>query len=429
MRHRMRNEKPRRIAIAFAVLGCCYGSTVSAASECTPTATNRPVCPQGALAESASFIDPTATINNAGNIKIGPHTYIAPFVELDPGSTMRNGVGINIGEKSNLQDNVVVSGPSVRLGDEVILAHGARVNGPATIGHHAVEGAHNAAFVGFNSLVDRANMEADSMVLHLARVAPGITVREGRVVLSGKNVTTQKQADDPALGKVIPITEALRVFMEGVLHVNETFAREYTNLFYNSSTNVTGINYDPSDGGAVPGFNPMRDLPILAGVATQDPNYRNRIIGAVVMADSRSTLNNNRVVGTRISLRADEGEPFHVGKIARMNDRTTFHALEHTGINLHEHVTYGMRSLVHGGSSAATANNPHAETIVGEESKIGNFAVVFRSTLGEKVSVGCGSLIDGSTLADGAVVPARTIVINKGHANPQIYPVEWNPGC
>lgn len=432
MRQSMRNGKPQQFTLAFAVFSFCYG--VSAAAECTPNAMNRPVCPQGALAESATFIDPTATINNANGVRLGPHTYIAPFVEILPPAMMgggggMNGIAISIGEKTNLQDSVVVSGGGISLGDEVILAHGARVNGPATIGHHAVVGAHNAAFVGFNSVVDRANMEADSMVLHLARVAPGITIHEGRVVLSGKNITTQAQADDPALGKVIPISDALRTFMDGVLHVNETFAREYTNLYYSSPTNVTGINYDPSDGGAVPSFNPSRDLPTLAGVATQDPSYRNRIIGAVVMKDSKRTLNDSEVVGSRISLRADEGEPFHVGEIERMSDRTTFHALEHTGVSLHDDIIYGMRSLVHGGASAATANNPHSETTVGDYSKIGNYAVVFRSNLGKKVSVGCGSLVDGSTLADGAVVPSRTIVINKGHSNPQTYPVEWNPGC
>lgn len=427
MHQRMRNGRRQSMAMALAVLGYCF--SVGAAAECTPTAMNRPVCPHGALAESASFIDPTATISNAANIKIGPHTYLAPFVELNPGRMTMNGTGIAIGEKTNLQDSVVVSGAGVVLGDEVILAHGARVNGPAHIGHHAVAGAHNAAFIGFNSLVDRANMEPDSMVLHLARVAPGITLRAGRVVLSGKNITTQTQADDPALGKVIPISDALRVFMEGVLHVNETFAREYTNLYYNSPTNVIGINYDPSDGGAVPGFNPTRDLPTLAGVSTRDPSHRNRIIGDVVMADSRATLNNTRIVGSRISLRADEGEPFHVGKIARMNDRTTFHALEHTGIDMHERIAYGMRSLVHGGASAATANNPHSETTVGDDSKIGNYAVVFRSVLGKKVNVGCGSLVDGSTLNDGTVIPSRTIVINRGHTGTQTYPVEWNPGC
>ena len=425
----MHMEKLWKVSATTGLLAFLY-ITNAAAVGCAPNSANRPVCPAGAVAEDATFIDPTATILNAGNVALAKHIYIAPFVEINPGiGMMGTAAGVTIGEKSDLQDNVVLNGSGIALGDEVILAHGARVNGPAIIGREAVVGARNAAFVGFNSLVDRGNIEPDAMVLHLARVAPGITIRTGRVVLSGKNVTTQSQADDPALGKVIPITDGLRIFMDGVLHVNETFAREYTNLYYNNPDNVKGINYDPSDGGALPSFNPTRDLPTLAGVDTRDPNYRNRIIGDVVMSNSKNSLSDTYLVGSRISLRADEGEPFHVGKIERMNDRTTFHALEHTGIQLHDDITYGMRSIVHGGASAATANNPHSETTVGDYSKIGNYAVVFRSTLGRKVQIGCGSLVDGATLADNTVIPARTIVINAGHTNPQRYPVEWNPGC
>lgn len=425
----MHKGKLWKASVTTGILTFLYMSN-AVAGGCVPNSTNRPVCPAGAIAQDATFIDPTATLLNASNITLGKHIYIAPFVEINPGKGMKGtAAGVTIGEKTNLQDNVVLNGSGIALGDEVILAHGARVNGPAMIGHDAVAGAHNAAFIGFNSLVDRGNVEPDAMVLHLARVAPGITVRAGRVVLSGKNVTTQAQADDPALGKVIPITDGLRIFMDGVLHVNETFAREYTNLYYNNPSNVKGINYDPSDGGALPSFNPTRDLPTLAGVGTRDPSYRNRIIGNVVMSDSKSNLNNTYLVGSRISLRADEGEPFHVGEIERMSDRTTFHALEHTGIQLHDDITYGMRSIVHGGASAATANNPHSETTVGDHSKIGNYAVVFRSTLGDDVKIGCGSLVDGATLANDTVIPARTIIINAGHANPQRYSVEWNPGC
>ena len=56
-------------------------------------------------------------------------------------------------------------------------------------------------------------------------------------------------------------------------------------------------------------------------------------------------------------------------------------------------------------------------------------SILFRSVTGNNVNVGCGSLVDGSTLAAGTVIPARTIVINRGHVGETTYPVEWNPGC
>lgn len=392
-------------------------------AACTPSGSNRPVCPASADLEQASFIDPTAVLSFPANIGIGARSYIAPFADL---LTPK----IVIGEKTDLQDSVMLAGTgTVTLGDETMLAHGARVDGPAKIGRTAVAGEHNAAFVGFNSYIKGATVEHDAMVLHLARVNPGIVIKHGKVVLSGKDITTQAQADDPALGKVIPITDALRLFMEGVLHVNETFAREYTRLYRDGASNVTGINYDPGDGGASPGFNPARDLPILAGASTREPGYRNRFVGGLNMSDSYARLNGMMVVGNKISLRTDEGEPFHVGTIARMNDRTTFHALEHTGIDAHNNITYGLRSLVHGGQSEATVNNEHSNTVIGDGTQIGNYAVLFRSVTGSNVNIGCASLVDGSTLSAGTVIPARTIVINSGHAGATTYPVEWNPGC
>lgn len=410
----------RRTAVSVSMLAIGMQISATAWAACSPTSINRPVCPATAVAEEASFIDPTVTIASPTQVTIDKQSFIAPFVGLNTAGI------IEIGEKTDLQDNVILGGRErVTLGDEVILAHGAQVRGPAEVGRHAVAGEHNAAFIGFNSLVDGAMVEHDAMVLHLAHVNPGIVIHQGKVVLSGKNITTQAQADDPALGKVIPITDALRAFMDGVLHVNETFAREYTRMYREDPRTVRGINYDPSDGGAIPSFNPTRNLPTLAGVPTQDRRSRHRIIGDIHLADSLAAVNDDDgAFGNRISLRADEGEPFHLGHVARMKDRTTFHALEHTGLDLHDGIRFGFRSLVHGGSSAATVGNPHANTVIGDHGTLGDYAVVFRSVLGENVKVGCGSLVDSATLADGAVVPALTVI-----AGSSSYPVEWNPGC
>lgn len=416
------NNKFKIKLVTAAILG--LGAMGIANAACNPTAANRPVCPAGAAPENATFIDPTASISStsAANTTIGKHTYIAPFAGLSASSTQK----ISIGEKTNLQDSVIVtsgsSGNGVKLGDEVILAHGAQVRGPSKIGRTAVEGQHNAAFVGFNSRIVGGNVEYDAMVLHMARVGPGVTIKHGKVVLSGKNVTTQAQADTltGSNPKVVVITTALRDFMDGVLHVNETFAREYTRMFQEGGINtVRGINYDPgySD------FNPNRDLPTLAGVATQSPQHRNRIIGDIVMGNDLDELNGGDF-GSMISLRTDEGEPFHLGKVDKMADRTTFHALEHSGLDLHNDIEFGFRSIVHGGASAATVGNPHSNTVVGDNVKIGDYAVVFRSVLAQGVEVGCGSLVDSMTLADGTVVPSRQVWSPSG-----VTAVEWNPGC
>ncbi len=84
----------------------------------------------------------------------------------------------------------------------------------------------------------------------------------------------------------------------------------------------------------------------------------------------------------------------------------------------------GLRSIVHGGSGPATAANPHANTVVGAATKVGNYAVVFRSVLGTSVEVGCGSLVQDATLPAGTQIPKLTIV--EGTARRA---VQWNPGC
>ena len=403
--------------------GIALAGGTEAAHDCVLNIRNRPICPAGAAPEHASFIDPTVRMGGSGARLLGTESYLAPFVEI-----LTEG-DVYIGSKSNLRDNVRLGGTgTIVIGDKVILAHGARVKGPARIGKLGGTDAHKATFIGFNSQVDGASMETDSMVLHLARVAPGITIPHSMVVISGKNITTQAQANDPALGKVIPITGGLREFMDGVLHVNETFAREYARLALEDVNNIGGVNYDPGDGGVTKGsFNPRRDLPSFAGKDTRDPNHRNRLIGRVTLADSFVRF--SEVAGSAVSLRADEGEPFSIGVIKMMQNHVTFHALEHTGIEVGQQVSFRLRGLVHGGASMATKDHPHANTKIGDGTEVGELAVVFRSSVGNNVTIGCASLLDGATIAAGSIIPPRTVMVNTGNAGAMTYPVEWDPGC
>lgn len=118
------------------------------------------------------------------------------------------------------------------------------------------------------------------------------------MVLPGKDVTTQAEAEDTALGKVRLVTEADVAFNEGVIEVNLAFAREYSALARQQSTAVRGANRDPGN----TAFNPTSDLPSFGGVEQAQPNFRNRIIGDVNLLDSY--LRASAVMGKRISLRA-----------------------------------------------------------------------------------------------------------------------------
>ncbi|WP_392481429.1 acetyltransferase [Nostoc sp. C110] len=424
--------KPRRIfsaliaiILAFAISTQIYiQPAVAAGGTCNPTVGNLPICPSTAPSESASFVDPTATITNPTYITLGEKVYVAPFAELDA-----TDAPISIAADSNAQDQVKItaSGTGVEIGERVILAHMATIKGAAKIGTQGLTGPFTdpvtntqfsntipETFLAFNCEIDGATIERNTVVNFLARVGPGVTLPAGKVVLPGKNVTTNLQASSGSLGKVVNLTQADVALMEGIIEVNESFAKGYTDLARADLTNVTGINYAP-----VTFFN-SGGLPQIGGSPTRDPNYRNRIIGNLTFQDSLATLNNK--LANRISLRADEGEPFNVGSIAGMANDVVFHALETTSLTLGNGVGYGPRALVHGGRQVVNgvANGP--ETSVGDKVGLGPNSVVFRSVIGEKSAVGQRSAVFNSTLAPKTHVRSRVIYADNGSL---ISSVEW----
>jgi carbonic anhydrase/acetyltransferase-like protein (isoleucine patch superfamily) len=345
--------------------------------------------------DGPTFVDPTARLVNAGHIQLGHLVFVAPFATLN---VVRGDIAV--GDETDIQDNVLVDArtASIHLGDQVILAHGAAVRSGATIGEGGTcpgSAAHCPSFVGFNAEVDGAIVERDAMVSTLARVGPGVRIPSGRRVLPGANVVTQAQVT----AKSAAVTQGDREFMHGVIEVNVAFAKGYSQLQAENPDNVRGINVDP--GGT--SFNPVRNLPTLAGTPTRYPASPARIIGDVRMADNLVQV--LRSMRATISLRADEGEPFTVGTITSMGLGTTFHALEHSHIHLGNQGTYGANSLVHGGPAF------DATTESGVGLRLGESAVLFQSRVGDNVTIGRRSLVQASDLPDGAVVAPNTVVV------------------
>ncbi len=360
-------------------------------------------------ATEPSFVDPTATLTNKGNITFGSLDFVGPFAMLKAGTDADH--AIMIGDESDVQDSVVVDAAKgkITLGDMAILAHGATVKGRAAV---AVGGScpeakkHCPAFVGFNAEVDGATVEMDAMVQTLARVAPGVTIPSGRKTLPGVNIASNAEVAT----KTAAVVAGDRTFMDGVVEVNVAFAREYTKLAQENASNVTGINFDPGN----TAFNPKRNLPNIGGQETRDPAFRNRIIGDVTLTDTKAALDMS--MGSQISLRADEGEPFSAGSIAKMGSNTTFHALEHSKLKLGANGTYGAHSLVHGGATPFDDT-----TISGDGLNLGDGAVLFRSRVGKNVTIGARSLVQDSDLPDGATVPPRTVIVG----GQKVGTVEW----
>ncbi|WP_315788058.1 acetyltransferase [Fischerella sp. JS2] len=397
---------------------------IAAGGTCNPTVGNLPICPSTAPSESASFVDPAATITNPTNITLGEKVYIAPFAKLDA-----TNAPISIAADSNVQDQVriIASGTGVEIGPRVIMAHMATIKGAAKIGTQGSSGPFTdpitntqfnndipEAFLAFNCEIDGATIERNTVVNFLSRVGPGVTLPAGKVVLPGKNVTTNLEATSGSLGKVANLTQADVRLMEGIIEVNEAFAKGYTELARTDLSNVKGINYAP-----VTSFN-SGGLPQIGGIATRDPNYRNRIIGNITFQDSLATLKNK--LANRISLRADEGEPFNVGQIAGMANDVVFHALETTSLTLGNGIGYGPRALVHGGRQVVNgvANGP--ETSIGNAVGLGPNSVIFRASIGNNSAVGQRSAVFNSTVAPRTYIRSRTIYADNGSI---ILPVEW----
>lgn len=424
--------KPRTIfsALTAIILACaintqiCIQPAVAVGGTCNPTGGNLPICPSTAPSESASFVDPTATIINPTNITLGEKVYVAPFAQLDA-----TNAPISIAADSNAQDQVKItaSGTGVEIGERVIMAHMAVVKGAAKIGTQGSTGPFTdtvtntqfsntvpETFLAFNCEIDGATIERNTVVNFLARVGPGVTLPAGKVVLPGKNVTTNVQATSGSLGKVVNLTQADVALMQGIIEVNEAFAKGYTDLARADLTNLTGINYAP-----VTFFN-SGGLPQIGGTPTRDPNYRNRIIGNLTFQDSLATLNHK--LANRISLRADEGEPFNVGSIAGMANDVVFHALETTSLTLGNGVGYGPRALVHGGRQVVNgvANGP--ETSIGDAVGLGPNSVIFRASIGNRSAIGQRSAVFNSTVAPRTHIRSRTIYADNGNL---ILPVEW----
>ena len=454
--------------------------------SCQPTAQNLPVCPAAALVETATFVDPTARIVAPGSVTLGERVYVAPFAVLAAGAGTPITIGTESNVQDNVRVHAAVPRPlaarlqveelglsgrsGVEIGERVILAHGSEVRGPAQIGVESsaeqpdaeqpdaeqpdaedpgaedpgAEGAggeesaqpemeidtisqatpheDSGVFLSFGAQVDGAIIERDTALSALSRVGPGVRLRSGLVVLPGKNVTTQAEADDPALGKVRPLVETDVAFNEGVVEVNVGLAREYTRLAREERSAVFGINLDP--GGNE--FNQNRDAPtvesdLCTGPEVREPDFRNRIIGDVCFEDSLLEL--DQKLGSAISIRADEGGPFGIGTVTEMGDRVVFHALEGSQLRVGNRVDYGFRSIVHGGGRPQVdpTTGLAAATTVGNDVVLGSRSVVFRSLLRNGTRVGFKSAVVGSETELGQEIPDRVI-----YANDDVFgPVEW----
>jgi carbon dioxide concentrating mechanism protein CcmM len=137
-----------------------------------------------------------------GDVRLGESVWVAP------GTSIRadEGMSLNIGQGTHLQDGVVVHGQqlgrvlgdddreySVWIGNHTSIMHMALVHGPAYIG--------DGCLIGFRSTIFNARV-GNGCIVMMHCLIQDVEIPPGRLVPSGSVITTQQQADR------LPVVEA-----------------------------------------------------------------------------------------------------------------------------------------------------------------------------------------------------------------------------
>lgn len=392
-----------------------------------PERPNTPVLPFGALTAQATFIDPSVRIAQPKQITLGYHDFVAPFAALDA----TNGA-IRIGQTSVILDNAsLVANPNgaagtplLTVGEHVVISYGATVRGAGTIGGFGT--ANAPTMVGTNAVVEDATLLPGSIVGALAHVT-GVTIPSGFRVLPGATITTQAEAESPALGKVARIGASDLSAVDAMVANNVALAGGYTTLYQGQA--ATGVSGAPVTGTPAPKFNngnlaavrgtgqepgspavsfePSRRGPRFLAAGTKRTvegsfqDFPARITGGVIFS-GQTARSLQHSIGIRDSIRGDEGQPITIGSIARLGDGVVIHAPRGGNLTIGRNFRAGDLAVILGGSGST----------IGNDVSVGSRAVVENSKIGAGVTIGDGAYVSGTTLAAGTAVPAGAILVN-----------------
>lgn len=392
---------------------------------------NTPVLPFGEPSATATFIDPSVLILRGNRVIIGKQSFIGPYAILNAGSG-----SIRIGAKSAILDNANVvanvKGSGVVVGDSTVVSFGATVRGSSEVG--GLGAAAKPTYIGPNALIDGAVVQPGAFVSALARVGPGVTVPGTVKVLPGVNITTNAEASNPALGKVVPLSKADTTFVSTLLANHVSLAAGYTTLYQGNSatgasigtTNkgifngdlatVEGTSPEPGPSSGVrfePGTISPRFLHIPGQLVQADfAQFPARVIGGVVFNDR--PVNVVHRFGKRNSIRADQGQPITIDSIARTGRAVTISSplggvVSSTGTS-----NTGGQGTGSGGSTGVPQPGPGTgEAGTGGPSPSGNSTGVPRTGPGTG-DAGTGGPLPGGGVGSGSAGSSSSAVATNG---------------
>ena len=155
-------------------------------------------------------------VNEGSNMQVGEVIYA--FETTDDGHNIDGRKFINNGERLDGSDSRFAEGYTVWVGENISLAHGSMIHGPAWIG--------NGSFVGMDAMIFNAKIGNHIVVGVSATIIDGVEIPDGKFVPPEKLTTTQ--AEDDTLPDLIgsPYENTNHT----VLHVNQQLAEGYNQI-------------------------------------------------------------------------------------------------------------------------------------------------------------------------------------------------------
>jgi carbon dioxide concentrating mechanism protein CcmM len=331
------------------------------------------------LVYGSSFVGPLTEI--FGNVYIGQKDFVASntVMRAAPGNR------VEIGDESNVQDNVTVRAyhDSVTVGDRTSLTHHALVE-DSDVG--------DSVFVGYDAEIDDSEVGDGSFIYHGARIQ-GVKIPQKSFVGPGEVVDDQKSAD--ALPKTSEVDLGKYYDKKEQIDTNKEFAKAYIDLFEEEGYDaVVEVGPNPKTS-----WNSRQVEPEIG--KNVELQAFSRVTGDVQIGDNSS-------VGRRTALRADEGDPISVGPGAAIDDRVSVHSVRGSAVKIGKFLVASDDSVLHGPLE------------MGKRDFVGENAVVFRAKVGDDVQIGEGSIIAGPAgegslleIPDGTLVPAGAVVTSE----------------
>ncbi len=389
---------------------------------------NRPVLPFATPTSKATFIDTTVSVRNGPSVLVGLQSYIAPYATLDASRHS----AIKIGYGSTVQDSASLvavphgspAGAKLLVGNNVVIGAGAKILGSSTIGSYATTAAPTS--IGANAVIDGATIDPGAMVSGLAMVGPGVTVPSGYRVLPGVSVTTEAQATNPALGRVVKATASDLSAVQATLTSGVGLAAGYTHLYQGNSATGSNLGADPTVSGVYQGdlsmvegvsgapgstyvsgskaLSPSFPAPTGGLVSANLFDFAGRIIGQAIFTSERPGQLQAHL-GRANSIRADVGQPIVIGSIA--------HTGRHVVISSPSGGSLLIGQQFRAGTGAVIQGSPGVHVAIGNDVSIGSHAVVVGSSLGTGSTVGANAYLKNSNFDAGTHIPPGAIYVNN----------------